>query len=61
MALEPKGSQGAAAQVAAIVAEAPEQERLESWIMGEVDRGVALPGLYPPNAETLARFGKSGS
>lgn len=33
-----------------------EQERLEAWIMGEVGRGVPLPGLYPPNAETRARY-----
>ena len=33
-----------------------EQERLEGWIMGEVERGVALPGLYPPNAENAARY-----
>lgn len=39
-----------------VVATAPEQERLESWIMGEVDRGVPLPGLYPANAETRARY-----
>ncbi len=35
---------------------APEQERLEAWIMGEVERGAALPGLYPPNAENKARY-----
>ena len=35
---------------------APEQERLESWIMGEVDKGAALPGLYPPNAENRVRY-----
>ncbi len=35
---------------------APEQERLESWIMAEVDKGAALPGLYPPNAENKARY-----
>ena len=35
---------------------APEQERLEGWIMGEVERGAALPGLYPPNAENKARY-----
>lgn len=39
-----------------VVAEAVEQERLESWIMGEVEQGVPLPGLYPPNAETKARY-----
>ena len=39
------------------VAEAgPEQERLEAWIMAEVERGVPLPGLYPPNAEAKARY-----
>ena len=35
---------------------APEQERLESWIMQQVERGAALPGLYPPNAENKARY-----
>jgi regulator of RNase E activity RraA len=33
-----------------------EQERLEGWIMGEVESGAALPGLYPPNAENRARY-----
>lgn len=33
-----------------------EQERLEAWIMGEVEAGTALPGLYPPNAENRARY-----
>jgi regulator of RNase E activity RraA len=35
---------------------APEQERLEAWIMKEVEQGVALPGLYPPNAQNKARY-----
>jgi regulator of RNase E activity RraA len=39
-----------------VVATAVEQERLEGWIMSEVDRGVPLLGLYPPNAETVARY-----
>jgi regulator of RNase E activity RraA len=39
-----------------VVALSTEQERLEAWIMSEVERGVALPGLYPPNAETKARY-----
>lgn len=39
-----------------VVAEAPLQEEMEDWIMQEVARGVALPGLYPMNAETRARF-----
>ncbi len=39
-----------------IVALAPEQERLENWIMQEVLGGARLPGLYPPNAENKARY-----
>lgn len=39
-----------------VVATAPEQERLEAWIMSEVDKGTPLPGLYPPNAENKARY-----
>lgn len=39
-----------------VVGAAPEQERQEAWIMQEVEKGVALPGLYPMNAETKARY-----
>ena len=39
-----------------VVAAAIEQERLEGWIMREVEAGSPLPGLYPPNAETKARY-----
>lgn len=39
-----------------ITVAAVEQERLEAWIMGEVENGTALPGLYPPNAETKERY-----
>ncbi|KQT13284.1 dimethylmenaquinone methyltransferase [Ramlibacter sp. Leaf400] len=39
-----------------VLQEAPEQERLEGWIMDEVNQGAALPGLYPPNAENKARY-----
>jgi len=35
---------------------APEQERMEAWIMDEINKGVPLPGLYPMNAETKARY-----
>jgi regulator of RNase E activity RraA len=45
-----------AALVAEVATAAVEQERLEAWIMREVERGVPLPGLYPPNAETRARY-----
>ena len=48
-----------AAFVDQVVADALEQERLEDWIMGEVARGASLPGLYPPNAENLARYEKT--
>jgi regulator of RNase E activity RraA len=39
-----------------VLAEAPGQERMEAWIMDEVEKGAALPGLYPMNAETKARY-----
>jgi len=39
-----------------VVALAVEQERLESWIMQEVERGAQLPGLYPPDAQNRARY-----
>ena len=40
----------------AVVAEAVEQERLESWIMGRVEAGQPLPGLYPPNEANRAAY-----
>jgi len=45
-----------AAMVEHVVEIAPEQERLEGWLMDEVKKGAMLPGLYPPNAETKARY-----
>lgn len=45
-----------AALLEEVVATAAEQEKLETWIMGEVQKGVPLPGLYPPNEETKARY-----
>jgi len=45
-----------ASLLADVLAEAPEQERMEAWIMTEVGRGTPLPGLYPMNAETKARY-----
>jgi regulator of RNase E activity RraA len=45
-----------AALVEEVAAGGAEQERLEAWIMTEVDKGAALPGLYPPNAEHKARY-----
>ena len=48
-----------AAYLDQVLAEAPEQERMEAWIMSEVERGVPLPGLYPMNEETKARYAAS--
>ena len=33
-----------------------EQERLEGWIMQQVEAGEKLPGLYPPNEQTRAKY-----
>ncbi len=38
-----------AAMLDEVIAAAVEQERLEGWIMAQVEAGQALPGLYPPN------------
>lgn len=45
-----------AAMLDEMLAVAPEQERLEGWIMSQVQAGAALPGLYPPNAENKRRY-----
>jgi regulator of RNase E activity RraA len=34
----------------------PEQERFEAWVLDEIERGAPLLGLYPPNAQTRARY-----
>jgi regulator of RNase E activity RraA len=39
-----------------IVTLSPEQEHLESWIMGKIEAGESLPGLYPPNEANLQRY-----
>ncbi len=45
-----------AALVEDVAKAGPDQELLEMWIMKEVERGMPLPGLYPMNAETRARY-----
>jgi regulator of RNase E activity RraA len=45
-----------AAMLEAVTEAAVEQERLEGWIMSQVEQGVPLPGLYPPNAENQAKY-----
>jgi regulator of RNase E activity RraA len=39
-----------------VVKASVEQEKLEGWIMAEVNAGTPLPGLYPPNEATKARY-----
>ncbi|HEX4409825.1 MAG TPA: ribonuclease activity regulator RraA [Xanthobacteraceae bacterium] len=36
--------------------EGAEHELYESWVFSEVEKGVQLPGLYPPNDEAKARY-----
>jgi len=45
-----------AALLGGVVDAAVEQERLEAWIMQEVEGGTPLPGLYPPDDERKARY-----
>lgn len=45
-----------AAMIEDVVAASVEQERLEAWIMSEVQADLALPGLYPPNEENKVRY-----
>jgi regulator of RNase E activity RraA len=39
-----------------VTSAAVEQERLEGWIMTQVNAGIPLPGLYPPNEENKAKY-----
>ena len=39
-----------------VMQEAPEQERMEAWIFRQVEKGAALPGLYPMDDDTKARY-----
>ncbi len=45
-----------AALLGEVVGAAVEQERLEGWIMQEVEAGAKLPGLYPPDEANKARY-----
>lgn len=42
-----------------VVTASLEQERLEAWIMCQVEQGEPLPGLYPPNEDNKARYAAS--
>jgi regulator of RNase E activity RraA len=39
-----------------VARDAIEQETMEEFVLGEIASGRPLPGTYPPNAETLARY-----
>ena len=39
-----------------VAREGEEHERYETWVVSEVEKGVKLPGLYPPNEEAKARY-----
>jgi regulator of RNase E activity RraA len=39
-----------------VARDASEQEQLEVFVLQEVAGGQALPGTYPPNADTLGRY-----
>jgi regulator of RNase E activity RraA len=39
-----------------VAAEGEEHERMEAYIVSEVEKGVKLPGLYPMNEEARARY-----
>ena len=45
-----------AALLDAVVQASLEQEMYEAWVVREVEAGVPLPGLYPPNDATKARY-----
>lgn len=40
----------------AVALEAVERQRLDLWILREIEKGTPLPGLSPPDAGTLARY-----
>jgi hypothetical protein len=42
--------------VAFVAKDGEEHERMETFIVGEVERGEKLPGLYPMNDATKVRY-----
>jgi regulator of RNase E activity RraA len=45
-----------AAHVESVATEGLEQEQFEAWVVREIENGAELPGLYPPNDATKARY-----
>jgi len=39
-----------------VARDAAEQEKMEQFILERIQGGAALPGTYPPNAQTRAAF-----
>ena len=39
-----------------VARDAAEQEKMEAFILERIEQGAALPGTYPPNAQTRAAF-----
>ena len=39
-----------------IADDALEQERLEAFVMAEIQAGKSIVGIYPPNQATLERY-----
>jgi len=39
-----------------VARDAAEQEKMEAFILERIEEGAALPGTYPPNAQTRAAF-----
>ncbi|NQW00569.1 MAG: ribonuclease activity regulator RraA [Rhodospirillales bacterium] len=44
------------ALVAEIIRDGAEQERFEAWVLGRVEAGASLPGLYPATAAAQAAY-----
>ena len=44
------------AMVEFVAREGAEHELYESWVFSEVENGVKLPGLYPPDDDAKARY-----
>ncbi len=44
------------AMVESVAADAVEQERVETFVLERIRAGDAVPGTYPPNAETLSAY-----
>jgi regulator of RNase E activity RraA len=45
--------------VSRVIEAGPAQEAFEAWVQDEVERGVPLPGLYPPGPEARVRYEQS--